>query len=672
MRPTEAHLIEFLKSKDMTFFIPPFQRNYEWEREQCHIFWDDVIKTFEQNSKRGSGYGVEHFFGTVTYFKDDGPSWEPDRFVLIDGQQRITTTMLFLAALRDTIFDADQKQNIDDNWLRNPKAAKTDSEYKIKLKQVEADAKTYSKIILGEEFDTRDKASACCLNYLFFRDQIASFVESGGEPMLLLDEALAKFSVILVELEPKKNAWERPQEIFESMNSIGKPLSLSDLVRNRLLLGFDARKQEELYRKYWLSMEETLPKMTSAFIRDYMQMTERHYYPVASDANHKRLYGQFKGIYTMAPDKLLERLSQYAGIYAMVALRGRPTGNAKIDLHLDDFRRLEMTTARPFLMALLWEWKKRGFSDKDMDDMLGAFKIYGLRRRLIVGLTSAENKNFPQYVAFIPELKKAKNKKDRLFDLLSIRESTARLPNDRELTAELKNMANFYSVKQSRFYLALIEESLTKMRPNLSDGITQVEHIMPQTPTKAWKEEFGGDDSKYAQYVNSIGNLTLIRHNSELGNKPFAEKKKIYSENESLQIARSRIIDKDRWNVSAIEERTDWIVKYLLDKVLPIPDKMRTANNFVVKEQSNSKGTRKPGLSFDALDLIGKEIVFKYDASITARVVDDNHAEFEGRVMLMSPLTKLVMERLGKANKSGAYQGAQYWKYEGTLLAEMM
>lgn len=672
MRPTEAHLIEFLKSKDMTFFIPPFQRNYEWEREQCQIFWDDVIKTFEQNSKRGSGYGVEHFFGTVTYFKDDGPSWEPDRFVLIDGQQRITTTMLFLAVLRDTISDADQKQNIDDNWLRNPKASKTDSEYKIKLKQVEADAKTYSKIILGEEFDTRDKSSACCQNYLFFRDQIACFVESGGEPMLLLDEALAKFSVILVELEPKKNSWERPQEIFESMNSIGKPLSLSDLVRNRLLFGFDARKQEDLYRKYWLSMEETLPKMTSAFIRDYMQMTERHYYPVASDSNHKRLYGQFKAIYTLAADKLLERLSQYAKIYAMVALRGHSTGNVKIDRHLEDFRRLEMTTARSFLMALLWEWKKREFSDKDMDDMLCAFKIYGLRRRLIAGLTSSENKNFPQYVAFIPALKKAKNKKEKLFELLAIRESSARLPNDRELTAELKNMANFYNIKQCRFYLALIEESLTKMRPDISDGATQVEHIMPQTPTKAWKEEFGGDDGKYAQYVNSIGNLTLIRHNSELGNKSFAEKKKIYSDNESLQIARSRIIDKNRWNVAAIEERADWIIKYLLDKVLPIPDKMRRANNFAVKDLSNTKGASKPGLSFETLDLIGKEIVFKYDASITARVVDDNHAEFEGRVMLMSPLTKLVMERVGKANKSGAYQGAQYWKYEDTLLAEIM
>ncbi len=672
MRPTDTRLIEFLKSKDMTFFIPPFQRNYEWEREQCQILWDDIVNTFKQNSKRGSSYGVEHFFGTVTYFQDDGPSWEPSRFVLIDGQQRITTTMLFLAALRDTIADERQKRLIDDNWLKNPKAAETDSEFKVKLKQVEADAKTYSKIILGGGLDSRDRNSACCQNYLFFREKIGDFTKSCVDPMLLVDEALAKFSVILVELEPKKNSWERPQEIFESMNSIGKPLSLADLVRNRLLLGFDARKQEELYRKYWLEIEETLPRMTSAFIRDYMQMTERHYYPIASESNHKRLYSAFKAIYANSEDRLLKSLSQYARIYAMVALRGKSTDNVKIDLHLDDFIRLEITTARPFLMALLWEWKSKGFSDKDIAEILCAFKIYCMRRRLIAGLTSAENKNFPQFVAFIPELKKAKNKKERLFELLAIRESTARLPNDIELTAELKNMENFYSLKQSRFYLALVEESLTKMRPSLSDGMTQVEHIMPQTPTKIWKDEFGADAEKYEQYVNSIGNLTLIRHNSELGNKPFTDKKKIYSENESLQIARTMIIDKPRWDASAIEERADWIIKYLLDKVLPIPVKMRGARNYVVKELPRATEAGKKGLSFVDLDLIDKEITFKYDESIVARVVDDNHVEFEGRVMLMSPLTRLIMERLGKANKSGAYQGAQYWKYGDKLLAEMI
>ena len=670
MRPTETHLIEFLKSKDMTFFIPPFQRNYEWEREQCQVLWDDIVSTFELNSKRGNNYGVEHFFGTVTYFKDDGPSWEPDRFVLIDGQQRITTTMLFLAALRDTISDERRKQNIDDNWLKNPKAARTESEYKVKLKQ---DAKTYSKIIMGEEFDSRDRMSACCKNYLFFREKIDGFKRSWADPMLLVDEALAKFSVILVELEPKKNSWERPQEIFESMNSIGKPLSLADLVRNRLLLGFDARKQDELYRKYWLNMEESLSHMISAFIRDYMQMTEHHDYPIASDANHKRLYSAFKAIYAkISPDKLLKDLSQYARIYAMVALRDVSTGNHKIDMHLGDFRRLEMTTARSFIMALLWEWKSKGFSDKEIDDILSAFKIYGMRRRLIAGLTSAETKNFPQYVAFIPELKRAKDKKARLFELLAIRESTARLPNDLELTAELKNMHNFYSLKQCRFYLALIEESLAKMRPSLSDGITQVEHIMPQTPTKVWMAEFGGDAEKYEQYVNSIGNLTLIRHNSELGNKPFAVKKKIYSENESLQIARTMIVDKSRWDAAAIEKRADWMIKYLLDKVLPIPDKMRATRNFVVKDLTHGNDARKKGLSFAELDLIDKEITFKYDESITARVVDDTHVEFEGRVILMSPLTRMVMERLGKGNKSGAYQGAQYWKYSDKLLAEMM
>ena len=96
--------------------------------------------------------------------------------------------------------------------------------------------------------------------------------------MLLVDEALAKFSVILVELEPKKNSWERPQEIFESMNSIGKPLSLADLVRNRLLLNLDAHKQEDVsgcLSRHWHIEHSNLTKnRVKAFANIFCQETK--------------------------------------------------------------------------------------------------------------------------------------------------------------------------------------------------------------------------------------------------------------------------------------------------------------------------------------------------------------------------------------------------------------
>lgn len=78
------------------------------------------------------------------------------------------------------------------------------------------------------------------------------------------------------------------------MNSIGKPLSLADLVRNYLLLGLDADTQDDLYHRYWLKIEKTVPGTISNFVRDYMQGVEGKPFKQAKEANYKELYSQFK------------------------------------------------------------------------------------------------------------------------------------------------------------------------------------------------------------------------------------------------------------------------------------------------------------------------------------------------------------------------------------------
>ena len=98
MFPSEKKLLKLLSNNDVTFYIPPYQRNYEWTNEQCKVFFDDIIKTAEANL---GNRRVEHFFGTITYFESEQKFGEPSKLILIDGQQRITTTMLFLVALRD-------------------------------------------------------------------------------------------------------------------------------------------------------------------------------------------------------------------------------------------------------------------------------------------------------------------------------------------------------------------------------------------------------------------------------------------------------------------------------------------------------------------------------------------------------------------------------------------
>lgn len=217
--------------------------------------------------------------------------------------------MLFLVALRDIIDDNGLKTFIDTNYLRNDNVA-GDGEYKVKLKQVETDWQAFKDLVLGEELTAEGRVSAVFANHTFFCSQLktaAEDIELGS----LVSGGLAKFSVVTLELQPRENSWENPQEIFESMNSLGKPLSLADLVRNYILLGLDADVQSELYERYWLKMERSIPRRVSDFIRDYMQAKECRSFSKATDANTKALYASFKAMFGEEDSKaLLHDLSQ--------------------------------------------------------------------------------------------------------------------------------------------------------------------------------------------------------------------------------------------------------------------------------------------------------------------------------------------------------------------------
>lgn len=658
MIPNEKKLLDVLSNHDVTFFIPPYQRNYEWTDEQCKVFFTDVIKTEDANSR---GIYTEHFFGAITYFETGRVYDQPNKLVLIDGQQRITTTMLFLVALRDILDDEGMRQRVDSRFLKN-NDVNGDSEYKIKLKQVETDWSAYKKIVLSEKMTVHEKKSKVFHNYQFFYNKLALYKKTGHDLRDIIEKGLSKFSVITIELQPDRNAWENPQEIFESMNSLGKPLFLADLVRNYLLLGRNPDEQDELYKKYWLHIENTLPDEVSNFIRDYMQVVKKRAYKKASATNSKYLYGQFKLIFSDVDSKLLLReLSEYADIYSYI-ISDASTGDKKIDDELKDIRTINVSTANSFFMALLRHWKENLLTTKDVLDILHAFKIYCIRRR-ILGLAQGENKALPVFVNYLEELKGANDKKQRMFELLANQENNVRLPNDIELSRNLES-SNFFSLTLCKYILSLVEEKITKSRPALDDNNLQTEHIMPQTLSNAWKEELGEDyESIHRDFIHNIGNLTLIRHNQELGNKPFAEKKELYENTAGLQIAKTKIIDKDHWNETTIKERRDWIVDYLLSNVLPIPEDMRRANNF--KEKVAGR------FSFNDLNLIGQDIEFFDDHSIVAHVVNDTEVEFEGKNWNLSPLTKEIRTRRGMPNRSGSYSGAQYWSYDGTRLSEM-
>lgn len=660
MVPSEKKLLSLLSNNDVTFFIPPYQRNYEWTDEQCKVFLEDVIKTRDANKV---GKHIEYFFGSVTYFQSEQSVFgQPSRLILIDGQQRITTTMLFLIAVRDLLEKDDQKKFINNRYLKN-NAVEGATEYKIKLKQVESDWETYKNIVLGEPIPEEGKNCAVYRNYSFFKNRLSVLMKDDPNITSYVEYGLQNFSVVTLELQPRQNPWENPQEIFESMNSIGKPLSLADLVRNYLLLGLDADTQDDLYHRYWLKIEKTVPGTISNFVRDYMQGVEGKPFKQAKEANYKELYSQFKEMFAgFDAETLLKSLSDYAVTYSYVT-RDVSTGSAKIDAELRDLRVVNVTVAYSFLMMLVQEWIEKRIGEKDLVDALSAFKIYCYRRR-ILAISQGENKTFPTLVKRIPDIVSSVDKKNAMFRLLAKQENTMRVPNDLEMTRFMETM-NFYNFRYCKFFLALVEEYLTKCRPDLTDKHLQIEHIMPQKLNEEWIEALGKDfDRIHQEYVGQIGNLTLIRHNQELGNSAFNKKKEVYENNAGLQIAKTNITNRAQWDKRSIQNRSKWIISTIVEKVIPIPEDMKKTNNFIPKSNRH--------LSFGELQMKDSIITFTEDPSIEATVVSEKCVEFEGKIWQLSDLTKELLTRKGIKFKSIQYSGAAYWEFDGIRLIDII
>ncbi len=664
MQSRDSKIIPLLSNNDVTFFIPPYQRNYEWDIQMCDTFYKDVEKV-------ANSINSQHFFGTIIFYEERSQIFgEPSRYILVDGQQRLTTTMLFLIAARDVITDEVLKNTINQKYLKNSNVSGDEVEYKIKLKQVENDWEAYKKLVLCEELSEQDKKSIVYLNYSFFKSKLAKLEQSVINDLIV--KGLVNFNIVTIQLEPDRNKWEKPQEIFESMNSLGKPLSLADLVRNYLLLGKSVSKQNALYHNYWLKIEKNLAGpddsfSISSFIRDYMQLEAASSYKKATEVNYKELYYNFKELYENADTELLiEKLASYSNEYSVLA-GYKSSGDSRIDAKISDLKMVEASGFYSFILGVLNLRTEGFFTSDDCLSLLDAIFIYITRRR-ILRLTQAENKTAPLLVKYYNTLFDDENKKDKMLSILADQPYALRLPNDNEISAYLASKeSNFYNLRICKFIFTLIEESITKSRP-LNDGYLQIEHIMPQTLNDNWKQLLGDSyQSIHNEYVNNIGNLTLIRHNQELGNSSFEVKKDIYQNNSGMQIAKDMIVNQETWSDQQIEDRAKYLIKLITDKILPISEKLKNSNNYSIEKKVTSSR-----FSFVEVNLIGKEICYYDDHSIKALVVSDKEVNFEGKKWRLSPLTREIETRKNRCTKSGSYWGIDKWVYNDKTLENLM
>ena len=285
---TESHSINDVLAKNATsFFIPPFQRAYAWGKPEIERYFSDVTRIIDSELDKKQKDKLEHFFGTLV-IKEEKAGFA-NKSVIVDGQQRLTTTLIFLIALRDSETEQEKVDFINLNFLTNNTSTFQD---KIKLKQVTRDWDSYKSLVNGEEANPGVIKIAYELFKKLIREKKRLNQDVKFEQYII---AIQRMNVAVIFLDERPFKGEDPQIIFETLNSLGKPLSLSDLVRNFVLLKMDSESQSHIYEKVWHpKIEEVFDNNSSKFFRDYLQYKKAISLKVVSDNNTKELYQQFK------------------------------------------------------------------------------------------------------------------------------------------------------------------------------------------------------------------------------------------------------------------------------------------------------------------------------------------------------------------------------------------
>ena len=546
MKADNITLLEFIGASKRTFYIPVYQRNYDWKREQCETLFRDIeaIAVAEHRSS--------HFLGTIVYV--DGESTANfSAFTVIDGQQRLTTIMILLKAIAESTEDEDLKADIIESYLTNRRCPET---LRIKLKPMKSDAENYQKLIDDKVEDMGN--SQILTNYNLFRDLIS---KSKLSPEVLYD-GIQKLEIVYIKLD---QSHENPQLVFESLNSTGLDLTQADLIRNFLLMSQDYQKQEQLYNTYWVKLEKMLPDtMISDYARDYLTLK------TGVIPNKEKVYEVFKRYYNSLEnydsEGFMEELTAYGKYYSWFKYCDSP--DESINQRLRHLQKLKSTVVYPFLLSLFEDcFMYKKIDEKELCDTLDIVLSYVMRRLLCEMPTNALNKVFATLAKDVEKNTDDVTTCEKVVTVLASKQGKAGFPNDRQLEERIINRDS-YKFPHIKFVLEQIERLQTKETVEFEE--LTIEHIMPRTLSAKWNIDLGKRASEiHDKYLNCLGNLTLSGYNSELSNGSFEDKKGLYAKS-NICITKS-LCEYDHWSEDTIKERCDLLSKEI-EKIWACPE----------------------------------------------------------------------------------------------------
>ncbi|WQX11354.1 DUF262 and DUF1524 domain-containing protein [Helicobacter pylori] len=540
MKANAMKLLDFIgKSQEKQFVIPIYQRMYSWKKEQCEQLWDDIIKTGGNDQMNG------HFIGSIMFVHDGIYATNYNELLIIDGQQRLTTITLLFIALRDHLNDEDEllekfsHQKIQNRYLINSDE-KGDKKFKLILSEPDRD--TLLSLIDENKRKPSEPSSKIVENFKLFEE----WIRKNTDKLETIFKGLDKLMVVEISLERSK---DNPQLIFESMNSTGKDLTQTDLIRNYILMGLESEKQEIFYKKYWRAMEEDFKQnetLFNQFVRHYLTIKTREIPNINKVYEAFKRYQQERGIETEA---LLQDLQKYCGFFCQIAFKKE--ADKDLNKALSFLVDLEMDVIYPLLLELYSDYIDDVLSNKDFISIIYLIESY-ICRRAVCGLgTNSLNKVFPSFTKHIQKDEYFKSLKAH-FGYLTEKQ---RFPNNDEFK-KLFITIDFYNFQKKKYFFERLENFDTEEPVNTKE--CTIEHIMPQTLTEKWERDLGENfQAIHDKYLHTIGNLTLTGYNQEYSNKSFQEKRDMDKGFKQSPLRLNQGLGSESFGEKEIEERAN-------------------------------------------------------------------------------------------------------------------
>ena len=539
MDATKGNIYAILNGNKQ-FLIPVYQRYYSWEIEQCSRLWNDIVE-MQKKDKAG------HFVGSIVNIAEQAMPTGVQKYMIIDGQQRLTTLSLLLIALRDYGESHPEDTTINsrriDNMLLKNEYEEGDERYKLLLTETDRDL----LISLVEKKPISDPGLSRILsNYNFFAGKIADMELQPKD----VYEAIGKLQIVNITLD--RNV-DDAQAIFESLNSTGKELSESDLIRNYVLMGLEPSEQRYVYEHMWRPMEllfdyEKQASVMDRFFRDYLTMKMTRIPKI------DRVYETFKAYHLNCEfatiRELCSDLLTYATYYTNMVFQR--SDNAVLKSLYSDIGDLRMEVAFPFLLKVHNDCAEGIISEDDLIEIIKMCISYVFRRSICDIPTNSLNKTF----ATLRNEIKADDYLNSIKAFFVLRDDYKEFPDDDKFGKAFMTR-DIYNMRSRNFILSHLENYGNKA-PIIIENYT-IEHIMPQNsnPRDEWKTMLGANWKEVQKtYLHTIGNLTLTAYNSEMSDNPFMIKMDMEGGfKESALRLNAYLVKLTEWNEEHIKER---------------------------------------------------------------------------------------------------------------------